>query len=179
MKVIGVTGGVGSGKSYVIEQLAKEHDVCVINTDNIAKDQMKRGGSSYDDVVAFFGREIVGDDGEINRAMLSGIVFNDSEKLQKLNELTHPRVIEEMLRLIEESRLSGREMAVIETALLIEAGIGKYCDEIWYVTASEDVRRKRLKETRGYSDERIDSMLSSQKDDAEFRKIATRIIENN
>ncbi len=179
MKVIGITGGVGSGKSYIIEQLCKDHDVCVISTDEIAREQMKKGGSSFNDVVSFFGEEILQEDGEIDRKALSSIVFNNSEKLAKLNDLTHPSVIAEMLRLIEKSRLEGCEMVFIETALLIEAGIGRYCDEIWYVTASPDVRRKRLKDTRGYSDERIDSMLSSQKSEEEFRRIATRVIENN
>lgn len=96
MKVIGITGGIGSGKSLVADIMIKKYNAYFINTDRIAYEQMLPGGISYKGVVDYFGKEILKEDGTIDRSKLSKIVFSDKEKLRKLNSLTHPNVLTEV-----------------------------------------------------------------------------------
>ncbi|WP_066720625.1 dephospho-CoA kinase [Clostridium sp. Marseille-P299] len=179
MKVIGLTGGAGSGKSTVADIIVKNFKVYAIYTDEIARRQMQKGGASYDGVVKEFGEDILLENKEIDRKKLAMIVFADEKKLLRLNELTHPQVLIEVHATIERLREEGNYQAVlVETALLKEAGYVSFCDEIWYVYASEEERRERLKTTRGYSDAKIDDLFSKQKKDAEFREYCTNIIYN-
>ena len=97
MKVIGVTGGVGSGKSVVLSILEKDYHAETILADLVAHDLMQPGGKSYEDIVEAFGDGILNDDGTIDRVKLGNIVFHDAEKLQKLNAITHPNVKEEII----------------------------------------------------------------------------------
>ncbi|MDF2542163.1 MAG: hypothetical protein K0S47_1881 [Herbinix sp.] len=179
MKVIGITGGIGSGKSMVTNILEDQHGAYILNTDQIARDQMEIGGSSYEGVVSYFGKIILNEDGSINRPSLAKIVFEDKKKLKILNELTHPNVLEVVKDEIERFRNSTLvSYLVIETALMIESGYDIVCDEVWYVYASEEDRRERLKVNRNYSDEKIDAIFFSQRSDQEFRKKFSKIIEN-
>lgn len=180
MKIIGITGGIGSGKSLVAGILKEKYGAYVVNTDSIAKEQMKPGGISYPGIVAFFGNGIIAEDGAIDRGRLSKIVFNDKEKLYKLNELTHPNVLDEVREEINKAEASGAyPYFIIETALMIESGYDSECDEVWYVRSTEEDRRKRLKAERGYSDEKIDMIFASQSKDENFLKRYTKIINNN
>lgn len=177
MKVIGITGGIGSGKSFVAKLLEENYGAHIINTDRIAREQMEVGGRSYEPVVSFFGKGILSEDQSINRSKLAEIVFQDKEKLLKLNEITHPKVLEEVNEEINKN-INNPGYLVIETALMIESGYDIVCDEVWYVYASEEDRRKRLKEDRNYSDEKIDSVFHSQSSEEAFRNKFTKVIEN-
>jgi dephospho-CoA kinase len=180
MKVIGLTGGIGSGKSRVADLLQKEFLAYVIYTDEIARDQMRQGGCSYEKVVKQFGREILDDSGEIDRNKLAKIIFQKEELVKLMNSLTHPNVHQEVLRQIEEVKSKGKHYSAIfvETALLFEAGYQNFCDEIWYVHAPITDRMKRLRESRGYSEEKIESIIKKQKSEEYFLKNSTVIIEN-
>lgn len=179
MKVIGLTGGAGSGKSTVAEIIVKNFRVYAIYTDEIARRQMQKGGSSYQGVVKEFGEDILGLDKEIDRKKLAMIVFTDEKKLLRLNELTHPQVLIEVQARIGKLKEEGHyEAVLVETALLKEAGYVSFCDEVWYVYASEEDRRERLKNNRNYSDSKIDDLFSKQKRDAEFREYCTSVIHN-
>ena len=179
MKVIGLTGGIGSGKSLVTELLKEKYHAHILNTDEIAKKQMEPGGVSYPGVVDYFGNDILSGDGTINRKKLAEIVFLDEEKRLKLNMFTHPLVLDEVKQEILQCKNKGDiPYVVIETALMIESGYDRNCDEVWYVFAPEEERRKRLKQSRGYSDEKIDAIFESQSKDEAFRNKFTRIIEN-
>lgn len=180
MKVIGLTGGIGSGKSRVADLLQKEFLAYVIYTDEIAKDQMKQGGCSYEKVVKQFGSEILDDSGDIDRNKLAKTIFQKEELVKLLNSLTHPNVHIEVLRQIEEVKSKDKlySAIIVETALLFEAGYQDFCDEIWYVHAPIADRIKRLKESRGYSEEKIDSIIRKQKSEEFFLKNSTVIIEN-
>lgn len=179
MKVIGLTGGVGSGKSTIANIIVKNFNVYAIYTDDIARRQMQRGGSSYDGVVKEFGEGILGDDKEIDRKKLALTVFADENKLLRLNELTHPQVQIEVQEIIESLKEEGNYQAVlVETALLIEAGYVSFCDEVWYVYAPMEDRRKRLRASRGYTDEKMNDIFSKQKSDLEYRRYCTNIIYN-
>jgi len=179
MKVIGLTGGIGSGKSTVADILREKYNACILDTDSIAKRQMEPGGESYRLVVEHFGEEILSPDGRIDRQKLADIIFRDAGKRLKINQLTHPIVLEEVKKEIESRRKSGiTRYLVVETALMIESGYDYICDEVWYVYAPEEQRRRRLKESRGYSDEKIDSIMANQKKDEEFRAKYNKVIEN-
>lgn len=183
MKVIGITGGIGSGKSYVADVAAKYFPVLHVSTDDIAREQMKKGGISYKGVLEEFGglcENLLEADGEINRKALSEIVFADKQLLEKLNSITHPNVINEIKEIIEREEAEGFYSAVlIETALVFESGIDKICDSVWYVFASLDCRIRRLKQSRGYSDEKIQSILDDQLDEKTFREKSDVVISNN
>ncbi len=180
MKIIGITGGIGSGKSLVAGILKDKYGAYIVNTDSIAKEQMKPGGISYPGIIDFFGNRILAEDGTIDRGKLSQIVFNDKEKLYKLNELTHPNVLTEVREEIDKAKTSGMyPYFIIETALMIESGYDTTCDEVWYVRSPEADRRKRLKADRGYSDERIDMIFASQSKDEDFLKRYTKVINND
>ena len=179
MKVIGITGGIGSGKSLVAKIMIDKYGALFKNTDKIAKDQMKIGGISYQGVVDYFGKSILAEDGSINSSKLSKLVFNNKEKLQKLNDLTHPQVLEVVVNELNKLGASGEvKYAIIETALMIEAGFDYICDKVWYVYSPEDVRKERLMKERNYSEEKINSILESQSKDEDFRRRFSTVVEN-
>lgn len=179
MKVIGLTGGIGSGKSLVAKILEEKYGAHILYTDDIAKAQMEPGGASYQAVVEYFGEEILSPDKTINRSRLAQIIFEDKDKRLKINELTHPIVLEAVLDEIRNLRARGDvPYLVIETALMIEAGYDYICDEVWHVYAPEETRRSRLKEQRNYTDEKIDAIFANQSKDTAFRAKYTKIIEN-
>ncbi|CUH93177.1 dephospho-CoA kinase [Herbinix luporum] len=180
MKVIGITGGIGSGKSLVADIMVKKHKAYYINTDKIAKEQMLPQGISYLGVVECFGKGILAEDGTIDRKKLSQIVFNDKDKLLKLNKLTHPNVLVEVKKVIEEKRASKIvPYCIIETALMIESRYDIICDEVWYVHSPAQTRRERLKNSRGYTDEKIDAIFSSQSKEEDFFKKFKKVIYND
>lgn len=180
MKVIGVTGGIGAGKSTVVNLAKREFPVAVIFTDLVAREQMRKGGCSYQEVVQEFGEEILLEDGEINRNKLAEIIFSDADKVKKINAITHPNVINYVKEKIEEYRRSGKYRAVlVETALLFEAKMDKICDETWCIYADQEVRRERLVQSRNYSNEKIDAIFEKQDKDEYAREHCTYEIVNN
>ena len=179
MKVIGLTGGIGSGKSLVANILEQKYGAYLLNTDAIAKRQMEPGGASFSEVVAYFGTGILAEDGFIDRAKLAAIIFDDSEKRLKINKITHPKVLDSVMEEIKEKRQQGNvPYLVVETALMIEAGYDHICDEVWYVHAPEEERRSRLRTDRNYSDEKIDAIFSNQSKEEAFRAKFAKVVEN-
>ncbi len=179
MKIIGITGGVGSGKSTVADILEERFHAFLINTDRIAHMLMQKDMQSYRKIVGHFGEEILDENGEIDRGRLSGIVYRDPEKLKLLNSFTHPYVMDYVAKLIEKKKDEGTKLLCIETALPNEAGLTELCDEVWYVYASEDARKARLAESRAYSEEKIDNIFRRQISDGEYRRLGTHVINND
>lgn len=179
MQVIGLTGGIGSGKSTIVRLMQEFYDCKVLLTDEISREQMEPGGIAYERVVQEFGNGILQEDGAVDRGKLAEIVFSTPNKLKKLNELTHPLVTEYVLSVVEEERKQqNHEILLIETALLIEGGYGAFCDQVWYVHAPKEQRKKRLIISRGYTEEKIEDLFRRQRTEEEFRKAATAVIEN-
>lgn len=177
--VIGLTGGVGSGKSTVSKICEERFDMRIITTDDVAREQMEKGGISYDAVVKEFGPGILAADGSIDRGKLAGIVFEQPGKRLLLNELTHPNVINYLIAEITKERERRKtEFILIETALLFEAGIDAICDAVWYVYASEQDRTERLMNSRGYTREKCRSIMDSQKKEEEFKLLCDHTIAN-
>lgn len=180
MRVIGVTGGAGSGKSEVLRLLETHFNAHVIMADDVARKLSEKGGVSYASIVSYFGSGILDEYEEIDRKKLASIVFGHPELLEKLNSFTHPEVKLAIQKEISEVRAAGEcGFVVVEAALLIEAGYDDVCDEFWYVYTDEPIRRQRMKESRGYSDEKIDSIIKNQLSEDEFRKACRRVIVNN
>ena len=179
MKIIGITGGVGSGKSAVLEHLSSEYQAVVYLSDDVARNLQQKGEICYEQIVAHFGNGILAADGQIDRAALAKIVFSDEAELLVLNQIVHPAVRTFFINAIEEHRQAGTAYLIIEAALLLENNYDEICDEIWYIHTSEEVRRIRLKASRGYDDEKITNIMASQLPEKEFFERCDAVIENS
>ena len=178
MRVIGITGGVGSGKSEVLKFLKERYGAYVCQMDETAKQLQKSGTECFLRIVDAFGAEMVGPDGELDRKRLGECVFSDPEKLELLNRIVHPAVFDAVKKDIEEKKAAGVPLYVVEAALLTGEGAA-LCDELWYIFAREDVRRARLKASRHYTDEKITAMIASQPREEEFRRACCAVIDNS
>lgn len=180
MKTIGITGGVGSGKSEILLYIREHYPCEIVLADDLAKQLQEPGQACYEPLVALLGKDIVGEDGRIIKPMMADKIFGDSALLEKINALIHPAVVAEILRLRD---LAGKNEKIrlffVEAALLIENGFDKICDEMWYIYAKESVRRERLKASRGYSEEKITAMMARQLPENEFRKNCQVVIDNS
>ena len=179
MKVIGITGGVGSGKSQVLDYMKEQFGATICQADHVAWELQEPGKSCYLEIVECFGIEILKQDGTINRSALGAIVFEDEAKLQRLNDIMHPSVKKEIKRRLDAERSSGTELFLVEAALLIEEHYDEICDELWYIKTDTSVRRERLKASRDYNDEKIDAIMSAQLTDSVFEEACQRVIDNS
>ena len=180
MKVIGITGGVGAGKSEILKYLKEKHKAMVIEADKVGHLLMEPGGACYYSIVEKFGSSILNGDQTINRGKLGKIVFADESLLNELNKIIHPRVKSHIVSEIAKERAYHRtNYFVVEAALLIEDHYDVICDEMWYIHTDADIRAKRLKETRGYDDEKIAGIMANQKSPKEFRSACQVVIDNS
>lgn len=157
--VIGVTGGIGSGKSTVLNYIKNNYNVKILFTDNIAKQLMEPSNICYNLIINYFGTDILVDN-KIDSNLLGKIVFNDEEKLIKLNSFTHPYVIEYVEKFISEN---SSDIIFIESALLMNTKLKDLCEYILYVDTDLELRKERLKIGRNYTDEKIEQVLKNQK----------------
>ena len=179
MKVLGITGGVGSGKSEVLSYMKREYGAVVSQLDEVAKDIQRQGTDCYQKIIEQFGSKITEENGELDRCKLAAVIFQDEKKRKILNGIVHPEVKKWVRQDIIEKKKMGVPLYVIEAALLPEAGYGDICDEMWYIYTKENVRRERLKKSRGYSDETISSMILSQSPESVFREACRVVIDNS
>ena len=161
MKVIGLTGGIGSGKSTVSQFLA-ELGVTIINADKVGHEVFKPDTEAWREVVAAFGKQVVSANGNIDREKLGAIVFGNPETRARLNQIMHPRIYDLVKAQLEEYRRQGVAVVVIEAPLLVEAGWTSLVDEVWVTTASEDTVLSRLKERTGLSEGESRARIRSQ-----------------
>lgn len=179
-RVIGITGGVGAGKSVVLNYLKENYPCEILVADDIGNEVKMPGGRCYEAFIELVGEDIVLGDGTIDRAKAAEKIFADDALLDEVNALIHPAVKDEVRERTVKAREEGKVGFVfIEAALLIEAGYLPELDELWYVCAGEKLRAKRLKEARGYSEERIEGIMEQQLTEEEFRKHAHRVIVND
>lgn len=179
MKVIGITGGIGSGKSTVMNIMAEKYGVKTVLADELGHKSMEKGSLTYQRMVEEFGEEILTNDGEIDRGILAGILYADEEKLKVQNSIVHPFVKNEIEKLLNEWEKSGEKIAAVESAILVEAGCHEQCDEIWLITADREIRIERLMSSRGYDRGKAETIISKQKTDEEYIKSSDRVIINN
>lgn len=179
MRVIGITGGVGSGKSRVLSYLEEKYSAVICQADHVAWKLQEPGEWCYAEIVKQFGVGILNDDKTINRSELGKIVFSDNNKLNVLNQIMHPAVKKHIVEVMQSEMQKGTECFVIEAALLLEEHYNMICDEVWYIYCDTNVRRIRLKESRQYTDNKIDSIMASQLPEEIFRKECQIVIDNS
>lgn len=180
MQVIGITGGVGAGKSVILEYLKGNYKVRNLEADRIAEMLMKPGTECYDKLIKFLPVEVYNDDETINRSTLAEKLFESPKLRQEVNQVVHPAVKVYIQERIEEQRqMRILDYVIIEAALLIEDHYDKICDEIWYIYATEEVRRQRLLDSRGYTPAKIEQIFESQMPEEEYRAHCQVVIDNN
>jgi dephospho-CoA kinase len=178
MLVIGITGGIGSGKSAVCKLLASHYGATVFYADAVAKSLMVKNRTLKQGIKAAFGAESYAPNGTLNRAYLAEKVFNDEAELKKLNALVHPAVRRALRREKKKALQNNVEYLVYEAALLFETNGQQECDVVWAVIASTETRIKRVMQRDNISAEQVQQRINKQLPESEFRKRANAIIIN-
>lgn len=177
--IIGLTGGIGSGKSVVGAILA-ELGAHVIDTDKVGHCVYLPGGESFRRIVETFGAGVLAADGTIDRKRLGAIVFADEERRRALNAIVHPLIFQEIARAIAARRAAGfRGHFVLEAPILVEAKGTGIVDRIWVVTAPRAAIHMRLAAARDLTPEEVEARMAAQLPDAERRRHADLVIEND
>lgn len=178
--IIGITGGVGCGKSTVLGILERDFGCHIIEADKVGHLVMQKGASAYKDILRIFGNEILDENQEIDRRKLGKIVFQDKGRLEKLNAIVHPAVKCHIKNEINQVLQSDHDaIIIIEAALLIEDHYPELCDEVWYIYADEKERFRRLADSRGYTEEKTRSIMKNQLTEEEFLKHCDKKIDNS
>ena len=179
MNVIGITGGVGAGKSTVLNYLKEHMNACVIEADKVGHLVMEPGQICYNQVIALFGEQIIKKDKTIDRRMISDVVFSNEELLTKLNEIIHPAVKKYIIDEIFRKKAEGCQLVIVEAALLLEEHYDEFCDKIWYISTEKEIRIQRLMDNRGYTRKKAENIIASQASEAFFMSHADYVIKNN
>ena len=203
--ILGITGGVGTGKSTVLAYLKDQYGAFLIQLDEVARQLQQPQEACYRPMLELFGiragncgtsrgsakagvcsehdtsfhqrSALLNEDGSFNRSAVAKLVFADDDLLSALNRIVHPAVKQRVRELIASHKDTA--LIVIEAALLLEDHYEEICDEIWFVYAEESVRRERLKKSRGYTDGKISEMLASQRSDESYQAGCTLTIDNS
>ena len=172
--VIGLTGGIACGKSAVSHVL-RGLGAGIIDADRIGHEVLYAGQEAYSQVVQAFGQEILNEQGEIDRKRLGAMVFAEKKKLSQLNSITHPHIINNIVKQIE----AGDGIIVLDAALLFETDLDALCDEIWLVMAKKEEQLRRILLRDGLSRQEAERRVQSQGDYAQKRGKAKHIIDNS
>jgi len=180
MRLIGVTGGVGAGKSEILQYVEKHYNCEVYLADQVAHQVQSPGQPCYNKLVELMGNSILTQDGKIDRTIMASKIFLDKNLLLKVNSIVHPAVQKYLLDKVEEARNNPEiELFFIEAALLIETGYKAIVDELWYIYADETARRKRLEANRGYTPLKISQIMEKQLSEEAFRSACDFTIDNS
>ena len=179
MVTIGITGGVGAGKSTVLDFLEERYQAYVMKADEIGHLVMEPGQACYEPVIALFGKQVIKENKTIDRRLVSDVVFSHPEMLEKLNQIIHPAVKQYIREQLMLKKQQGQKVCVVEAALLLEDHYQEFCDTIWYIHTDEEIRIQRLIENRGYTREKSVSIIASQAPEAFFRANADYVVVNN
>ena len=180
MLVIGITGGVGAGKSSVLQYMEQNYRCRVILADDVGNQVKLPGEICYNQLVELLGRGILDENGFIDRNKMAAMIFSDTDLLGKVNAIIHPAVQDYILSEIQKEKETDHyDFFFVEAALLIECGYGAHVDELWYIYASEEVRRQRLMNSRGYSEEKITQIMKGQLQEEDFRMNCHVVIDNS
>lgn len=177
MRVIGLTGGVGSGKSYVARYLAERGGMELLIADELGHVAMETGTEGFRRIVCRFGEDIVLPDGSLDRSKIAEIVFGDAKAMEDLNAIIHPAVKSYIADYLWERR-DCPGTVLLESAILYEAGCEPFCDEVWYVYVPVEERIRRLQADRGYPEEKSRAIIARQQPEQFFFERADRVIEN-
>ena len=180
MKVLGITGGVGAGKSTVLMYLKEHYGSRVNQADQVGHLLQQPHEICYSRIVELFGTTVLNADGTISRPKLGAIVYTDPQKMARLNAIMHPSIRRWIKSEVEAEQKRGCvPFVTVEAALLLEDHYDEICDEIWYVHTDDAVRIKRLQESRGYSEEMCRRIMANQKNECDFRAACQLVIDNS
>lgn len=180
MQIIGITGGIGAGKSQVLQYIKEHYNCRIILADDVGNEVKLPGKICYNELVELLGDDILDEKGFIQKEKMASKIFSDQELLTKVNGIIHPAVQDYILEEIAKEKKAGScDFFFLEAALLIECGYASHVDEMWYVYADEEVRRQRLRNNRHYSDDKITNIMKGQLGEEEFRKHCHVIIDNS
>ena len=180
MITIGITGGVGCGKSKILEYIKENYNCRIITADDVANRLKEPGEACYKPLINLLGEKILDNDGFINKKKMAEKIFSDECLLDKVNSIIHPAVKDYILDIKETENQAGKyDYLFIEAALLIECGYNEYVDQMWYIYTSESVRVQRLKSSRGYSEKKIKDIMDAQLSDEKFRAGSDFCIDNS
>lgn len=180
MRFIGITGGIGAGKSELLCYIQRHYRCEIYLADQAAHEVKQAGTACYRQLVELLGRDILDPRGEIDRQRMAERIFASSDLLEQVNHIIHPAVKEYLLNRLKTARVKGEaELFFVEAALLVECGYGGLVDEMWYIYTDEETRRRRLSQSRGYSGERIDQIMDSQLSEQAFRNACDFVIDNS
>lgn len=173
--IIGITGGVGTGKSKAMDYLEENYDCLVIKADDIGNLVKLKGNECYQPIIDLLGKDILDPSGEIDKKIMASKIFNDKELLEKVNAIIHPAVRKRIDDCIEKN-IYKYKYILIEAALLVQANYLPVLNELWEIKCSKEVRIERLCESRGYSKEKAESIINSQVDDNYYEIACTEYI---
>lgn len=177
MRVIGVTGGVGAGKSTVLSMLKELCNCEIVMADDIAKDMMEPDGGLYQELIRIFGDKAY-ENGVLNRKYIAEQMYNNDSLKREWTAIVHPAVNSRIFSIIDDAKKTQKvDYVFIEAALLIENGYDRICDEIWYVFADAGTRIERLQKQRGYTPEKTGAIMDSQLSDDIFRSKSQFVID--
>lgn len=174
--VIGIYGGVGSGKSVVLQYLKERYGAMVIGMDETAHALYEKGKEGYAAVLSLLGTGVLNEDETLNRRKMADLLYNNPDLLKTLNARIHPLVYREVEQRIREA-LPGSTLIAVETALP-SLDRSDSIDEIWYVYTPKELRAERLKKNRGYTDERIREIMEQQPEERDYAALSDWILEN-
>lgn len=178
MRVIGLTGGIGTGKSTASEYLRKQ-GFSIIDADRISREIVEPGTLLLKELEKNFGSGIIKDDGTLDRKALAAIVFSDKEKKSRLDGLMHGHILDEIERKISKSQSGEGRGIIVDAPLLFETGLEKKCDQVWLITADEKLRILRVCERDGMDPEEVRARIQNQMADEEKKERAHRIVDNS
>jgi len=176
MKIIGITGSSGAGKSTVCDIIQEKYDVCIINADQIAKDLSQKGSSYVEGIANIFGKTILTKDGELNRKKLADLIYHDDQKRRMLNGYTFNHITKKIKEILETAE---KKIVVIDAPLLFEAELDKICDYKVAIISQKDLQVERICKRDGITKEVAEKRISIQQDNDFFRARCDYVIENN
>ena len=177
MFIIGITGGIGCGKTTVA-QLCSQAGLPVIDADALSRQMTAVGGAAIEPILAQFGKAVLGPDGALDRARMAKLVFNDRNKLDQLSAIVHREVIAETLRQIEHQKARKTKALVLDVPIPVREGFLDTCDQIWVVWAADEIRVDRLR-GRGMPEAEARRRMAMQMTQEEYTAIADHVIEND
>ncbi len=178
MKIIGLTGGIGSGKSTVSEYLASK-GIKIVDADKISHEMMENGSSLLEELAIAFGDEIINSDGSLNRRELARLAFATEEGKNLLNRITHKEISKRVDRQIAELKKSNERIIFFDAPLLFEAGMDSKTGETWLVHVDEATRISRVRDRDGLSEEEILARIKAQMSEEEKLARASHVLDNS
>ncbi|KDR95040.1 dephospho-CoA kinase [Peptoclostridium litorale DSM 5388] len=178
MRLIGLTGSIGTGKSTVSKMLS-ERGIEVIDADAISRRISEVGNEGYNKIVELFGKGVLGDDKSLDRKKIGSIVFSNRAELKRLNDAMHPIIVREIEKRVKELDMDGHDIAVLDAPLLIETGLNESVDFVLLIVCSEEIQLDRIQKRDGLDRKQAEGRIRNQMEQDAKREYADYVIDNS